>query len=197
MSFGDLTWEATLPSYLTITDKTRLKDGLSQFFNPEHRQKDKRYDNFYLNKPPAFFMQGDLINSLHVYDWSFENDVYTTGFSPVIIISSSCDVFPKEEKLLEKEALFARLIPLEDFFSDLKDDGYTKENIASIYNGLKNQAYTNLFYLPPNPIDSREFIVFFDKIFWHPSENFFEKLKNINDARFLSLDHFGFYLFIH
>ena len=196
MPFGDTTWEATLPAYLTSPNKNRLKDGLSQFFDPDHRQKQKKYDNFYLTNPPDFFMQGDLINSLPVYDWNFDNNTYSTGFAPVILVSNSCDVSPKEDRLLDKEALFARLIPLNDFFSDLREDGYSKENIDSIYNNLTHQTYSNLFYLPKNSITDLEYIVFFDKVFWHPSENFNLKLENIKEERFLSLDHFGFYLFI-
>ena len=196
MSFGKTTWEDTLPAYLTAPEKTRLKEGLAQFFNPEHRQKTKRYDNFYLNNPPTFFMQGDLINSLPVYFWDYDSKKYLTGFAPVILVSNSCDVSPKEGRLLDKEALFAHLIPLDDYINDLKEEGYTSDHIASIYNNLNQQTYSNLLYLPPNPIDKREFIVFFDKIFWHPAEGFLEKLADINTERFLSLDIFGFYLFI-
>ena len=196
MPFGDLSWESTLPPYLSNSDKNRLKDGLAQFFDPAHRQKTKQYDNFYLKEPPAFFMQGDIINSLLVYDWDFKNGTYFTGYAPVILVSNSCDVTLKESSLLEKEALFAPIIPLNEFFEDLRGDGYSEDNIASIHTNLKHQTFSNLFYLPPNPIDNREFVVFFDKIFWHPSERVQEKSCKIDEERFLSLDNFGFYLFI-
>jgi hypothetical protein len=196
MAFDDISFENTLPPYLSQPNKTRLKEGLSQFFSVGHRIKDKRYDHFYLDNPPDFFMQGDVINSIPVYNWDAETNQYITGYSPVVMISSTCDIFEDHDRLLEKEVLFATLIPLIDFCQDLEAEGFTEKNIKSIHSNLRQQLYSNLFYLPPNPIDGREFVVFFDKTFWHPSIKFLEKRERINEERFISLDHFGFYLFI-
>lgn len=196
MAFGEDTWDVTLPPYLLSHEKDRLKDQLKQFFSSVNRQKGKEYEKFYLSEPPNFFMQGDLIDSLPVCYWDSGKREYNTGFASVMLVSSSCDVYHENGSLLDKEALFTQLIPLEEYFSDLKANGYTEANISSIYNGLTHQAYSNLFYLPSNPIDNREFIVFFDKIFWHPSNELTTKLDNLKEERFLSLDHFGFYLLI-
>lgn len=196
MAFGQETWEETLPPYLSSQEKVRLKEQLSQFFSPALREKGKEYEKFYLSQPPSFFMQGDIIGSLPICDWDTEKNEYITGYSPVMLVSSSCDVFHENDGLLEKEALFTQLIPLDEYFFDLKSQGFTEANIASIYSGLKHQTYSNLFYLPHNPIDKREFLIFFDKIYWHPSSELINKVDTIDDERFLSLDHFGFYLLI-
>jgi len=197
MGFADSDWEDTLPSYLLAEDKTRLKGMLSQFFVPDQKKDEIRYENFYLRIPQcAYFRQGDLLHSLPICDWDTSKQCYTTGFAPVVIISNSCDVYPKDENLLDKEALFAHLIPVKSFLTDLESNQYTPEKIESIYNNLKRQAYSNLFYLPPNHLDGQEHIVFFDKTYWHPSENLYGKMENIENERFLSLDQFGFYLFI-
>jgi hypothetical protein len=196
MAFGEDSWEDTLPHYLISTEKARLKFQLYQFFGVEHRLKDKDYQDFYLDNPPVFFMQGDILESMPICSWDSGNDRYDTGFAPVMLLSNSCDVSNDNVNLLEKEALFTQLIPLDEYFSDLKANGFTIANIESIYNGLTHQAYSNLFYLPPTPNDKREFIVFFDKIFWHPSCELIKKLEFISEQRFLSLSHFGFYLLI-
>lgn len=196
MAFGDFLFEESLPPYLLLTDKTKIKKGLSQFFEPQHRQKEKVYDNFYLEKGAEYFMQGDLINSIPMIEWNSETGQYETGFSRVLLMSNSCDVAPENNRLLDKEALFAPVIPLTEYFDDLREDGCTEDNIMTIYNNLKSQQYTNLFYLPPDSIHHNEYVVFFDKVNWHPSTEFQKKLNKIHEERFLSLDHFGFYLLI-
>ena len=46
MGFADSDWEDTLPSYLLSVDKTRLKGMLSQFFVPNQKKEEIRYENF-------------------------------------------------------------------------------------------------------------------------------------------------------
>lgn len=196
MEFGGHSLDLFLPNYLTDTNKNRLKSALEQFVDPDSKSKTIDYTDFYLETPPSFLMQGDLLNSIPVYDWDYERNNYTTGFAPVIIASNSCDVYSKEEGLLEKEGLFACVIPFDEFEKDLKDNGFSAENIVSIRNNLTHQTYTNIFYMPPTFIDKREYLVFFDKTFWHPSEKLREYASDISSLRFISLGNFGFYLFI-
>ena len=182
MAFGEDTWDITLPPYIGTPEKERLKEQLKQFFSSEFREKGKEYENFYLTKSQTFFMQGDILESLPVCNWDLEKNEYITAYSPVMLMSSSCDVFHENESLLDKEALFTQLIPLDEYFFDLKSQGFTEANIASIYSGLKHQTYSNLFYLPHNPIDKREFLIFFDKIYWHPSSELINKVDTIDDT---------------
>lgn len=195
MTDVDAFFEKHLPSELLRTDKERIKDGLTQFF-PEHYKKEKQYEHFYLNNQPNFFMQGDLLNSLPVVSWNQTKSSYDTSFSAVMLISNSCDVTQENNRIGDKEALFAPLIRLEEYFKNLLEVGYTKDQITLLHNEFKNQRITNVYYLPPNPINGEEYLVFLDKICWHPSEEFSKKLPNITEERFISLAHFGYYLLI-
>jgi len=194
MAFGDISWEDTLPKYLLRDDKNRLKDWLSQFFKEE--QKEINYNDFFLYNPQNIWMQSDILHSNYVYEWDHRENKFETGFAPVMIISNSCDISEKENRIVEKEALFAQVIPLNEYLEDLKIEGVSSDNIKNIYNGLRKQTYTNLFYLPPNKNDNKEYIVFFDKIYWNPTKNLYKKLIEIDKERYLSLSLKGFYLFI-
>jgi hypothetical protein len=197
MPFGDEDWETTLPSYLFNTEKGRIKIGLSQFFEANHHQKDKVYSNFYLEENTIlFFIQGDIFNSIPAIEWDDDNSCYYTAFTPAMLVSNSCDISPDNNRQLPKEALFAPVIPLVEFIKGLEDDGMIKDQITSIINNLKHQDYSNIFYLPPNPLDLSENIVLLDKVYWHPSSEIQKKLADIKNERGISLDHFGFYLFI-
>ena len=194
MSFSDAQLDSLLPSYLTQTDKGRIGKGLSQFFNSN--SSDIRYENFYLHSPPDYFLQADLIESLPFIEWNTDKQEYVTGFSPVMIISNSCDLQLNHEHLVAKQGLFAPVAPMEEYLDDLRNNGLEEVKISSISNNLKNQLYSNIFYLPPCPPDGIEFIVFLDRIMWHPVKEFNRKLSEIDTERYVSLDNFGYYLFI-
>lgn len=187
--------ERNLPAFLLRTDKDRIKDGLLQFIQGHYKEA-KNYDHFYLQDPPKFFMQGDLINSLPVVNWNPTTSKYDTFFSSVMLISNSCDVTQENNRLSTKEALFAPLVSLRTYFKNLQEAGFSKDQIDSLYNEFKNQKITNVYYLPPNHINSEEYLAFLDKVCWHPSMEFANKLKLIDSERFLSLANFGYYLLI-
>lgn len=196
MSFSDQQWEKLLPSYLRAEGKDRLKDEIKQFFG-EHRIGDKKYDNFYHSNPPLFFLQGDLINSILSPDWDEENRNYQTKYTPAILISSTCDICDENDQSIPKKTLCAPVVPVELFLKALKEDlKYNDDKIKSMYATLKNQMYSNIFYLPPNEINKKDYLVFLDNIFPSPPSELKIKLTNLKKHRFISLNHFGFYLFI-
>lgn len=196
MGFGEDGWNIVLPENLLDTTKERLKRLLSQFFNVEHRKGEKRYDNFYHESPPNYFLQGDVLKKINSLFWDDEANQYTFSESPVVLLSNTCDVSKDNEHIVDKQALYAPVIKLDFFIDSLKEDGFSADQITSVLNNLRSQTYSNIFYLPPNPVNGNEYVILLDNIFWQPSTILRTKLETINDERFLSLNHFGFYLLI-
>lgn len=196
MGYDSQKWDLLLPSTLLDKDKERLKRMLEQFIVPEHKNKIKKYDDFYLQNSFDYFLQGDILKNINSLSWDYENSKYTFANSPVILLSNTCDVSKENKHIFDKQALYAPVTKLDFFVDSLREDSIDESKIVSICNTLKRQEYSNIFYLPPNPINKNEYIVLLDNIFWQPSTVLKEKLSNINDERFLSLNHFGFYLLI-
>ena len=197
MSIFDSSFENLLPSYLLNTDKSRIKKGLEQFFLPENRQKEKVYVDFYLLSPQDYLMQSDVLNSIRSIDWDDNIKDYITGFTPAVLLSNSCDISTENIRgLNKKEVLFAPIVPLDEIIKDYKESRFSVDQISTFQTTLKNQEYTNLFYLPPNEKNKKEYVVYLDKIFWHPVSELKKVIDNLNESRFISLSHFGHYLFI-
>ncbi len=196
MSYQGEQWFNYLPEYLLETGKGRIKEGLSQFIDPVERGKEKVYENFYLQMQKDHFMQGDLFHSIKTIEWKDESEDYCSKYTPAMLVSNSCDVAIENERLIDKEALFAPVINLKEYFEELKKAGKSDEQIKTIYSKLKQQEYSNLFYLPADPITTSEYIVFLDNIWWFPATEVHKKFAKIKEERFLSLTDWAFYLFI-
>lgn len=189
-------FEDLLPYYLTTVEKQRLKLGVEQFINFETKEKALDYSSFYLKNPPEYLMQSDMLNSVKLVAWDDESKDFVSGFTPSVFVSNTCDVNNDNTRSINnKEAMFAPIIELEQYFNDLRDEGYSSSQITSFHNTLKQQDFSNLFYLPKNEKNGTEYIVFFDKISWSPIDELI-KDESINNIRFISLSNFGFYLFI-
>ncbi|MDX2173971.1 MAG: hypothetical protein SFY56_12685 [Bacteroidota bacterium] len=196
MGFSLENWNIILPETLLEIDKDRLKRLLFQFFGSEHRKGEKKYDDFYLKSGPNYFLQGDILKRINTLEWDYDNEKYIFTEKPTALLSNTCDVSEENQRLNQKQALFAPVIKLSDYIDSLKELGANKEQIDSALNNIKSQTYSNIFYLPPNPINGNDYIVFLDNIFWQPSNILISKIAKINDERFLCLNHFGFYLLI-
>lgn len=196
MEFGQEGWDIVLPANLLDIDKDRLKRLLAQFFNEEHRKGDKRYDNFYLEKPPSYFLQGDVLKKINSLFWDDETSQYAFNDSPVILLSNTCDVSEGNDQSIGKQALYAPVVKLDIYVESLIEDGFTNEQIESVLNNLRSQTYSNIFYLPANPKTGNEYVISLDNIFWQPSDILKAKIADIDSERFISLNHFGFYLLI-
>jgi hypothetical protein len=196
MPYEEQQWNTILPKYLLDAEKGRIKRGLAQFIDPAERGKEKVYENFYLVEQKNYFMQGDLLHSIKTIEWDFEKEDFYSAFTPAMLVSNSCDVSFENKRLLDKEAMFAPVIKLNEYFNELKGAGKSDDQIKSIHSKLKQQEYTNLFYLPADPVNGFEYIVFLDKIFWLPITEFHKKFDEIDKERFLSLSDWAFYLFV-
>ena len=194
MSINDYTFDKLLPPYLTDVDKGRIKAGLDQFLKG---QDEIDYDGFYSYQNHNVLMQSDLVHSIISIDWDELGQRFKTGYIPGILVSNSCDVnLENKRSINNKEALFAPITPLRDYIESAREDKYSEDQIISFYDRLKKQDHTNLFYLPPNHINGREYIVRLDKIWWVPQTELIKIFEDINNSRFLSLSDWGYYLFL-
>jgi hypothetical protein len=196
MSFGKESIENLLPSYLTSTEKGRIKEGLRQF-KSGNKNFDKNYQGFYHLNPPEYWMQGDLLHTVKIVDWDSDEDDYYSAYSPVIMLSNTCDVSSDNVRSINpKQIIVAPVIPLKEYIDDLKSEGFSKSNIDSFCATLRNQEYSNLLYLPKNEVNQKEYLVFLDKILWVAPSQLVIQNNDIADKRFISLSNFGFYLLL-
>ena len=142
-------------------------------------------------------MQSDLVHSVPGIDWDTQTKQFISGYIPALLISNSCDVTVENDRSVNnKEALFAPIIPLDNYLGLKRDLGYTDQQLATFYTALKKQSYTNLIYFPKNEINGQEYIVRLDKISWVPQTALIDMLKDLDNQRFISLSDWGYYLFI-
>ena len=88
-----------------------------------------------------------------------------------------------------KQVVLAPLLELEHFTEN-------QIGLDDIIKGMKSQATSNIFYLPPNPNNGKEYICHLDKAFWFPIEELNSYLPDLDQTRIASLDYFGYYLFL-
>lgn len=180
--------------YIFETDKDRLRKGLAQF-RPEKTESDKNYTHFYLSSKSDFLLQGDLIPEIRVPFWNENTRNYEKKATSAIIISSTCDIEDEtKNRNIPKQILFAPLVELKDYLAEIAENQNIKvENIAFT---IKNQQNSNIFYLPPNPKNGKEYIAILDRLFWFPSKELQAFNTQLLQHRIASLDYFGYYLFL-
>lgn len=195
MSFDITAFENLLPPYLLASEKGRLSSALSQF-SPENNKGDITYDGFYMLQQPEYLLQSDVLHSARGLNWDSDTRSYENGYSPAMLISNSCDVESSNLRAINsKEAMFAPLIALDEYLTDYRET-YNEEQLNNFCATLKRQQFTNLFYLPPNHINNKEYIVRLDKIYWLPQTELEDTKKNLGNSRFITLSNWGYYLFI-
>ncbi len=192
-------WHKSLPHYLLDPEKDRLARALNQFQKRRDSEKNSEidYSNFYLhNFQPSFFLQGDLMHSLPQPYWNSVNQEFENSFSPALLISNSCDVSIGNKRQVEKDAVFAPLIPILEYKKDMIKRGLAQNKIDSILSQIKRQTFSNIFYLPSISEGGNDFLAFLDQLFSIPAEVVEQQLTDIKSNRLISLDNFGSYLFI-
>jgi hypothetical protein len=194
MAFGE-NLELLLPSYLIDSQKSRLKDALSQFVNKDSNE--INYTDFYREFNHSYFLQSDLVREIRFAEWEDNSATFIKAYTQAIIISNTCDIsFENKRSINSKQCLLAPLVDFQDYLNDLESNGYNEDQILAFSKNVRYQLSTNIFYLPQNHIDNREYIVLLDNIFWFPTEELNSYINEIQKTRITSLSHFGFYLFI-
>lgn len=193
MAFNEIDWETLLPSYLVDEEKSRLRDSLMQFRQVENAA-DIDYRNFYLPEDRDYFMQSDVIDDIRLPFWNLKH--FEEKYVKSMILSNTCDISSENERGINiKMCLFAPLYDLDSLIEDIKEDGRFEDKLDSHVDNIKKQMISNIFYLPPNENDGKEYIVLLDKIFWFPTEELNELLASIEEDKLFSLNLFGHYLF--
>ncbi len=195
MEFPEIQFEKFLPLYYDDVTRDRIKSGLSGFC--AERGKDFEYPNFYTTNTPDYLLQSDILNSIRTVDWDGTKGDFIPIFSSGMLISNTCDVAPDNVRNInEKHALIAPILELSIFFDELNTNGYDEPQIKELHRKLKEQAPSNVIYLPPNFINGKEYIVFLDKISWIPISQLTGGYETIIDNRFIGLTNWAFYLFL-
>jgi hypothetical protein len=194
MTLSSQQFEELLPSYLHNVEKGRIYDSLAQFHSGNNVI---NYDRFYSLTKEPYLMQADVLNSVKGILWNEHSQAFDNGFMPAMILSNSCDMnLDNIRNMNEKNVLFAPLFTLSAYINDRRTRGGSEDVIRNFESILRRQEYTNLFYLPPNPVNKDEYIVQFDQISWLPISEIREIIEHVDEARFISLSNWGFYLFL-
>lgn len=184
--------ERLLPPELTDQKKGRLREGLKQFSDLENSQ-DKFYTDFYLTSYHNYFLQGDLIREIRFPVFDTKSREYNKLYYDALLISNTCDVDESNIRTVPKKPIIAKLIPIEEFVASLKE--LAVENAAEILTQIKNQQFSNVFYLPPTK-DKNEYLAYLDDLGTIDKEELNVLKEDIDTNRIASLDYFGYYLFI-
>ena len=193
---SEFDWHSLLPAYLLDYQKERLSRALGQFQGSDSENTEIDYSDFYLFNPPQTLLQGDLMLSVPRPIWNIERQIFETFFSRGLLISNSCDVALDNKRTIQKDAVFAPIIPLSEFEKDLIEKDFNRQKIESIFKQLKNQLYSNILYLPSPERAHNGFIVYLDQLFSLPNEEIVFLQKDLTKHRYQTLDNFGSYLMI-
>jgi len=195
MSFGD-NLESLLPNYLVDGNKGRLIDSLKQFIG-EGLRSEIDYSAFYKDYQNNYLMQSDLIREIRFAFWDENEKIFQKKYTDAIILSNTCDIsFDNNHSINEKQCLFAPIIELSEYHSDLKGSGLEEEKLIQFIKTIKSQQISNIFYLPANYNNKKEYIVLLDNIFWFPIKELKAYSEDMDANKISSLGYFGYYLFI-
>lgn len=180
--------------YISEIDKDRLRKGLAQF-RAEKTESDKNYTHFYLSSISDFLLQGDIIAEIRVPFWNEKTRNYEKKITSAIIISSTCDIEDEtKNRDMPKQILFAPLVEFGDYLVEITDNQNVK--IENIELNIRNQQNSNIFYLPPNTQNGKEYVAILDRLFWFPTKELQKLNSQLLQYRVASLDNFGYYLFL-
>ncbi len=178
-----------LPYYLTDSARHSLLNELKSF--PGNL--DGRIFTSYLKEKGNIF-QGDGFQ-----DFLFVNlPDPTTGKMPAMVLSNTCDLDLKNERLFPKRVVYAPIFKLNKYRNALMEEHNgkeeTKQSIDSHIDAIKKQKITDIFYLPKGEVLEDESIVMFDRLNNLPAD--YLSCEDIKQKRLFTLSDYGFYLFL-
>jgi hypothetical protein len=192
-SFDEIDFKDFFPAHLHGASKDSLKVALRQF-HFKNKAEEINYSNFYSTNFNNYFSQGDVISEIRYPISNLKNYSFEKGYVTGIILSNTCDISKENKRSINlKQTLFAPVIKLQKYLDNL-DLKCTKEQIKNHHKEIISQRISNLFFLPDQKNINEGFIALLDRIFWFPTSEL-DQLAPDED-RLLSLNQFGFYLFL-
>ena len=174
-----------LPKYLSAASYDQLLIELKSFpGNMDNRMFTSFLDSKYI-------YQGDGLLNMPIIN--ILNPDKSRKEAPCIVLSNTCDVSPENKRLFASSILYAPIIPLDKYIDIMLAQQVSKEKISNHIDLIKQQKFTQLFYLPSTE-SNPESIVFLDRIF-NVDVNYINQ-EEIPDRRFFSLSNYGFYLLL-
>lgn len=171
------------PYYLSDSQQGELLNALNDF------NRDANYHKYYFQNKNEELLQGDVWAGFEIVRFEDGQRDFVKG----IILSNSCDIAVENGRVAPPRMLFAPLIELSTYVAVLKKNGKSDSDIANIVKSIKEQRTSAVFYLPAYENHIAESIALLDNVFNIPLSRFNASERK---SKFLSLNRFGFYLFL-
>lgn len=214
MSFDIDKVSRNFPAYLSEQDKGRLQQALSDFSNRSYKESaasssdkalslqesQRLYSHFYLHDEPKYLLQADVIDGIRQPVWISDRTdpdfaTYSKDYIRALMLSNTCDVDTEgKERYIPKDITFVPVVPFGEFVESITTDQRIRPQVGKIEYSLRNQQYSNLFYLPSGR-DFEEHIALLDQPFSLPSDELVSVLDGMLQNRVVSLSQWAYYFF--
>lgn len=168
-----------IPYYLTREDKENLVKALNNFPRV----------NYYLNRYPQDFLQGDGWTSLEVIRIEDGERKRVKG----ILLSNSCDIDITNKRDLPSRIIFSPIIRLSRYkellMRSIQDGNRIENKIAAI----KEQKVTALYYLPKGGALDDDYVAVLDDVHTIPLKRY---IAQNDKQKLFTLSQVGFYLLL-
>lgn len=175
-----------LPQYLSEDNLVELKKQLKAFGEGHDTGE---YFTTRLKEEP-FLFQGDGVKSImcNLPDPTLKEDV------PVLLLSNTCDMDINNKRLNQCRIMYSPILNLDKYIAVLERKGLSTNQISNHIKEIKNQAISQILYLPTAILWGHDSIVMFDRAISIPLSN--ESIEKMVYTRSFSLSNYGFYLLL-
>lgn len=175
-----------LPQYLSEDNLVELKKQLKAFGEGHDTGE---YFTTRLKEEP-FLFQGDGVKSImcNLPDPTLKEDV------PVLLLSNTCDMDINNKRLNQCRIMYSPILNLDKYIAVLERKGFSTNQISNHLKEIKNQAISQILYLPTAILWGHDSIVMFDRAISIPLSK--ESIEKMIYTRSFSLSNYGFYLLL-
>ena len=175
-----------LPQYLSEDNLVELKKQLKAFGEGHDTGE---YFTTRLKEEP-FLFQGDGVKSImcNLPDPTLKEDV------PVLLLSNTCDMDINNKRLNQCRIMYSPILNLDKYIAVLERKGLSTNQISNHIKEIKNQAISQILYLPTAILWGHDSIVMFDRAISIPLSK--ESIEKMVYTRSFSLSNYGFYLLL-
>lgn len=175
-----------LPQYLSEDNLVELRKQLKAFGEGHDTGE---YFTSRLKEEP-FLFQGDGVKSImcNLPDPTLKEDV------PVLLLSNTCDMDINNKRLNQCRIMYSPILNLDKYIAVLERKGLSTNQISNHLKEIKNQAISQILYLPTAILWGHDSIVMFDRTISIPLSK--ESIEKMIYTRSFSLSNYGFYLLL-